>query len=128
MELRIIKNDSYREICKIVKISESNLSDYIVNKLQETGVIGDYSKESGKTLNDVLKIYNEYSIKEVCYILFKEYINVSDLIEFLPHLEFWTKIEKSMNDQCESCGCEMYILNDSIQVCDNENCSSQYLI
>ena len=104
MEISIKHNDSYRELSKVVNVSENKLSEYIINKLEKEEIIGDYQYEVSFTIKEVMENYGDYTTSELAYLLFPEFSKNNEVVDFLENLVFWGV---ALENPCQQCGCEM---------------------
>ena len=104
MEISIKQNDSYRELSKIVSISENKLSEYIINKLEKEEIIGDYQYELSFTIKEVMENYGDYNTSELAYLLFPDFAKNNEVVHFLENLVFWGV---ALDNPCQQCGCQM---------------------
>lgn len=106
MEITIKYNDSYRELCKIVSINEKRLHLQIIENLQEIGFLSEPELEAGKTIENIINEYQEYTLDQVVVAIFKSKKQLfnPEVKEFVSSLTVWGD---SYDNPCVECGFEM---------------------
>lgn len=131
MEITIKYNDAFRAVSRITGISENDLSKRIIVRLEKEGIIGDWTQEVGKSIQEVIEQYEEHSILDVIECVFPLQINSVELPEFLKSIIFWGD---SMTNPCDLCGCEMEGEEESQDghtwtnyKCENPECENEHI-
>jgi len=106
MEISININDSYRELCKLTSIDESQLKLKILKDLELIGFFKDWTQEVGRTIDEIIKDHQEYTIEELIISMFPytDFLKSDEIKAFLGGIMFFGD---GVDHPCEICGCEM---------------------
>lgn len=132
MEITLKNNDSYIELCKITTTSTDKLKSSIIWKLQRIGFLSDPQQEVGKTINQIIEEFEEFTLDEIVVELFpstKHFENI-EIKEFVSSLVVWGD---SYDHPCSECGCEMKVESHNLgrkkwndYSCTNNECDGGY--
>lgn len=113
MDITIKNNDAYRELCKILSVSQKDLKDQIISKLIKIEFLSEHEQEVGKTIQEIIDEYGEFYLIKIVTELFplpSDYGNI-EVQQFTSSLVIWGC---AYDNPCSECGCEMEVESESL--------------
>lgn len=103
MNIKILRNDSYRALSRSSGITENELEKRILDKLIECGVFDGRDEDIGKSVKE-LSFLSGYDPIDLIGIVFPEKSDNLEIGEFLKGIIFWGD---SFGEECPYCGCDV---------------------
>ena len=105
--------------------TEKDLEEHILESMKEHLYLDNSFEDCGKTIEDLIIEFDEYSIEDVVEILFPDETENDQLKEVLKSILF---LGDGSTNPCDQCGCEMEVQDESQgkYSWQNHNCENPY--